>query len=361
MLAITMIKWVVISGWMIAFFTIGSVVRGQTYYVQPGDSLYSIAARYGTSIAALQQNNGLTSTEIHPGQALSLNRHYTLESTGYTYSVRAGESLSIIAQRHQVSLKELKEANNLTTNFVTEGQQLKIPEPHREHRVQTGESLFSIAQRYGITVEAIRKENGFSGDSIGVGQTLKIPLSGAETSSQRIYIVQSGDPLYLIAKRNGVSVKALLEANQLGDASANLPGRRLIIPGRSVKRINLSQSDLDLLAQLVSAEAAGEPFIGQVAVAATVLNRLADPRYPDTISEIVYQVDNGRYQYSPVLDGRINLAADPSAYQAVGRALEGSDPSNGANGFYNPAKTSNQWVRSRPVTATIGGHVFFRY
>jgi N-acetylmuramoyl-L-alanine amidase len=115
------------------------------------------------------------------------------------------------------------------------------------------------------------------------------------------------------------------------------------------------------LARLVSAESAGEPFQGQVAVAATILNRLEDPRYPNTIPGVVYQVESGRYQYSPVLDGRINLPATPGAYQAIEQALTGADPSNGANGFYNPAKTTNQWVRMQPVTATIGGHVFFKY
>lgn len=358
---ITMVKRVAIFGWMVVFLTLGSIVRGQTYYVQPGDSLYSIAARYGTSIAALQRNNGLTGTEIHPGQALSLTRRYAPQSVGNTYTVRAGDSLLIIAKRYQVSLKELKEVNNLVNNYVTEGRQLKIPGSYRNHRVQTGESLFLIAQRYGVTVEAIRKANGLSGDNIGAGQNLKIPLSGGGSSGERIYIVQPGDALYLIAKRNGVSVKALLEVNQLKNAASVFPGRKLIIPGTSLRKFNLSQNDLDLLARLVSAEAAGEPFIGQVAVAATVLNRLEDPRYPDTIPEIVYQVDNGRYQYSPVLDGRINLPASPSVYQAIEEALRGSDPSKGANGFYNPTKTSNQWVRSQPVTVTIGGHVFFRY
>jgi N-acetylmuramoyl-L-alanine amidase len=72
-------------------------------------------------------------------------------------------------------------------------------------------------------------------------------------------------------------------------------------------------------------------------------------------------VTDGRYyQYSPVLDGRINLPADRTSFQAVYDALAGWDPSGGATGFYNPRKTSNQWVRSRPVTTTIGRHVFFR-
>jgi N-acetylmuramoyl-L-alanine amidase len=357
-------KRVFIFYWLVTSLTLGGEVRGQTYYVQPGDSLYSIAVRYGASVAALQRNNKLTTTEIYPGQILSLNRSNPPQTVSPTYTARSGDSLLIIAKRYRVSLNDLKTANNLALNYVTEGRVLKVPGPYRDHRVQSGESLFLIAQRYGVTIDDIRKANGFDGDIIRVGQSLKIPMSRGESSNSRIYIVQSGDPISLIAKRNGLSVKALLEANHLSSASQILPGKRLIIPARSKgpsSRFILSRNDIDLLARLVSAESAGEPFLGQVAVAATVLNRLEDPRYPNTVPGVIYQVDNGKYQYSPVLDGRINLPACLSAYQAVEQALYGSDPSNGGNGFYNPAKTNNQWVRSQPVTAVIGEHVFFRY
>lgn len=124
--------------------------------------------------------------------------------------------------------------------------------------------------------------------------------------------------------------------------------------------LNFSPDELDLFARLVHSEAAGEPFQGQVAVAASILNRLSSPLYPDTMKEVVYQVSNGYYQYSPVLDGRINSPAGDSARKAVQEAIAGSDPSGGATGFYNPSKTWNQWVRSQPVTVTIGNHVFFK-
>ncbi len=122
----------------------------------------------------------------------------------------------------------------------------------------------------------------------------------------------------------------------------------------------LSPEEMDLFARLVHAEAAGEPFVGQVAVAASVLNRVKDPRYPDTVREVILQVIDDYYQYSPVLDGRINLPANDSAYRAVRLALLGLDPTGGATGFYNPALTDDQWVRTRPVTKKIGNHVFFR-
>jgi N-acetylmuramoyl-L-alanine amidase len=128
-----------------------------------------------------------------------------------------------------------------------------------------------------------------------------------------------------------------------------------------VDRIVLSPQELVLLARLVHAEAAGEPFQGKVAVAATVLNRLKDKRFPNTIREIIYQQVNGIYQYTPVQDGRINLAADRSAFRAVRAALRGEDPSGGALGFYNPALTNDLWVRSQEKTIVIGNHVFFRW
>lgn len=106
-----------------------------------------------------------------------------------------------------------------------------------------------------------------------------------------------------------------------------------------------SAADLDLLARLVRAEAGGEPYQGQVAVAATILHRVESPDYPNTIPGVVYQVVDGRYtQYEPVLNGTINLPADDSARRAVKDAVNGVDPSRGAIGFYNPDKTSNAWV-----------------
>jgi N-acetylmuramoyl-L-alanine amidase len=115
------------------------------------------------------------------------------------------------------------------------------------------------------------------------------------------------------------------------------------------------------LARLVSAEAQGEPYDGQVAVAATVLHRMTDSRFPATVNDIIYQGAGTAYpQYSPVYDGAINNPAVTSAYQAVRDALDGTDPSNGANGFYNPTGTENTWVKSQPVTTVIGNHVFFQ-
>lgn len=297
--------------------TIGTV-WAQTYYVQPGDSLYKIAARYGTSVTALQRNNGLKSTALYPGQALNVTSGNAASGSGWVYTVRSGDTLFLLAKRYGTTVDSLKRANNLSSNYLSAGQRLNIPSGSAakasgsSYRVQAGDTLYLIARKYGITVESLKKANGMNGSYLWVGQTLKIPTSSGGSVS---------------AKSN----------------------------------YSISQSDIDLLARLVTAEAGGEPYTGQVAVAATILNRLKDPRYPKTVPGIVYQVDYGRYQYSPVLDGRINLPPTSSAYKAVQAALTGWDPSNGANGFFNPARTNSQWVRSHPVTARIGDHVFFNY
>ncbi|MGI6558396.1 MAG: cell wall hydrolase [Limnochordia bacterium] len=121
----------------------------------------------------------------------------------------------------------------------------------------------------------------------------------------------------------------------------------------------LSPAEIAMLARITHAEAEGEPFVGQVGVAASVLNRVMSPNYPATVTEVVYQRISGRYQYSPVADGRIKLEPNEKAWRAAYAALAGWDPTEGATGFFNPAKTRDRWVHSRPATTQIGGHVFF--
>ncbi len=297
-----------------------SIVFGLNYCIQPGDSLYLIAVKYGITVSSIMQSNGLWSTTIIPGQTLKITPKNTAPTVSSVYTVCSGDT------------------------------------------------LYLIAQRFGTTVDALKSANNLSSSYLPVGRQLVIPKSASGTSSTSSYQVKPGDTLFLIAKWNGITIDDLLRVNDLDYNSILYPGQTLKIPAASNQngisspyQYNLNKSDIDLLARLVSAESAGEPFEGQVAVAATILNRLNDPRYPDTIPAIIYQVDNGCYQYSPVLDGRISNPASSNAYQAVTAALSGWDPSNGANGFYNPTKTTSQWVRSNPITTVIGNHVFYTY
>ncbi len=185
------------------------------------------------------------------------------------------------------------------------------------------------------------------------------------------YHVQPGDTLWRISQQYGVTVDSMVEENGITDPDYIRIGDRLVIPGtvsadNTLMEVSsrgtgaFSAAELDLFARLVHSEAVGESYTGQVAVAASVLNRVSSSQYPNTLSGVINQVVNGYYQYSPVLDGRINLPANESARRAVADAISGQDPSLGATGFYNPRKTTNQWVRQQPVTTVIGNHVFFR-
>lgn len=115
-----------------------------------------------------------------------------------------------------------------------------------------------------------------------------------------------------------------------------------------------NSSDYELLARIISAEARGEPYTGQVAVGAVILNRIEHPSFPDTIAGVVYQkgafscLDDGQF-YEPVAD---------TAYKAATDALNGYDPSGGAIYYYNPKTATNKWITSRKIITTIGNHRF---
>ena len=117
---------------------------------------------------------------------------------------------------------------------------------------------------------------------------------------------------------------------------------------------SVSDSDYQLLARIISAEARGEPYIGQVAVGAVVLNRVEHPSFPDTIAGVVYQPG----AFTAITDGQINEEVYESSKRAAKEALNGSDPSGGAIYYFNPDKTSNKWIRTRPVIKRIGNHLF---
>ncbi len=115
-----------------------------------------------------------------------------------------------------------------------------------------------------------------------------------------------------------------------------------------------SSSDYNLLARLISAEARGEPYSGQVAVGAVVLNRVEHPSFPDTISSVIYQ--NGAF--SCLDDGQFWKEVTESSYKAARDALNGLDPSGGAIYYFNPDTATNKWIWSRPLIVKIGKHRF---
>lgn len=140
---------------------------------------------------------------------------------------------------------------------------------------------------------------------------------------------------------DGIAGSATLKA--LGIASTSSSGSGTTASG-----------DVQLLARLISAESRGEPYIGQVAVGAVILNRVKHPSFPDTIAGVAYQPG----AFTAMTDGQINEDVAESSIRAAQEALAGSDPSGGAIYYFNPDKTSNKWMRTRPVIKRIGSHLF---
>ncbi|MCX7951013.1 MAG: spore cortex-lytic enzyme [Clostridiales bacterium] len=134
-----------------------------------------------------------------------------------------------------------------------------------------------------------------------------------------------------------------------------------IVGDQTLKALNISSNkssnsnpDTQLLARLINGEGRGEPYIGQVAIGAVVLNRTRDPRFPRTIPGVIYQPG----AFTAIADGQINAAIEESPKKAANDAMNGWDPSGGAVFYYNPAKTTNKWIWSRPVIKKIGKHIF---
>ncbi|WP_018247391.1 cell wall hydrolase [Orenia marismortui] len=112
--------------------------------------------------------------------------------------------------------------------------------------------------------------------------------------------------------------------------------------------------DLYLLAKIIHAEARGEPFIGKVAVGAVIINRVNSNKFPNEILEVIQEP----LAFTAVNDGQFNLEPDHQSYQAAILALQGNDPTNDALFYYNPIKTTSNWIYNRPVVAQIGKHIF---
>ena len=116
----------------------------------------------------------------------------------------------------------------------------------------------------------------------------------------------------------------------------------------------VSQNDLYLLSRIISAEARGEPYLGQVAVGAVIMNRVRHPSFPSMIAGVIYQ--NGAF--SALTDGQFNEPISEESRRAARDVLAGVNPVSDAIYYYNPKTATNAWIKSRPVIRTIGGHVF---
>lgn len=207
-----------------------SISQPNTHIVKKGESLYSVANKYGTTVNELKTLNNLTSNTLSIGQVLKLPGT-TEESTINTYTVKSGDTLYSIASKFNLTVNELKELNNLNSNTLSIGQTLKIrksssdivTEDYDYYTVKSGDTLYSIANKYKTTATELKQLNNLSTNTLSIGQLLKIP-----STEESVYIVKKGDTLWSIAKDNNTTVDKIKELNNLISNSLTI-GQQLLI------------------------------------------------------------------------------------------------------------------------------------
>lgn len=214
----------------------GGSSAGNTYVVKSGDTLWSIAKKYGVTVDELKEKNNLTSNALSINQILLIptegESSEEVPSDSLYYTVKAGDSLYAIANKYGMSVEELKELNNLTSNLLTIGQRLLIKKREdltdstETYTVVKGDNLYQIALKFDTTVDALKTLNGLTNNVLSIGQVLKIPSSD---SNEMIYTVVAGDNLYQIARRFGTTVPAIMNRNNLTTNLLSI-GQKLIIP-----------------------------------------------------------------------------------------------------------------------------------
>ena len=207
-----------------------------THVVKSGDTLWSIAKKYGVSVEELKEKNNLTSNALSINQVLLIpgedESSVEVPSSSEYYTVKAGDSLYAIANKYGMSVDELKDLNNLTSNLLTIGQRLRIKKGMNEentgetYTVVKGDNLYQIALKFDTTVDALKTLNGLNNNVLSIGQVLKIPSSD---NNEIIYTVVAGDNLYQIARRFGTTVTAIMNRNNLATNVLSV-GQKLIIP-----------------------------------------------------------------------------------------------------------------------------------
>jgi N-acetylmuramoyl-L-alanine amidase len=204
-------------------------------------------------------------------------------------------------------------------------------------------------------VTGAREDRPMSFGDMGADvRQLQQDLSGLE------YSMAPADGVYGFRTRAAVrdfQQKRRLKVTGVADGRTTAEIKQLLTDRKKEKELQkrgYSRRDVELLARAVHGEARGEPMEGQVAVAAVIVNRVESPEFPKTVKGVIFQSG----AFDAVDDGQIWLEPDRKAYQAAEMAILGHDPTGDAMFYYNPDKTTNKWIWSRPVIKKIGRHVF---
>ena len=211
----------------------GSLVNENYYIVKKGDSLWSIANKYGLTVDKLKDINNLSSNMLSVGQKLLINDGTNVDNVNENYYiVKSGDTLYSIAKKYGLTVDELKKMNNLSSNTLSINQKLlvgndiSIDDNYDVYVVKSGDTLWGIASKYNTSVDKIKDINNLNSNNLSIGQKLLVPGNNLGTKK---YIVKSGDTLYKIAQNNGTTVTDLINLNNLKTTNLSI-GQVLYIP-----------------------------------------------------------------------------------------------------------------------------------
>lgn len=200
------------------------------YTVKSGDSLWSISRKFGITVDELKNANNLSSNLLSIGQNLIIPGK-DLDAIGEEYVVKRGDTLYSIARKYNTSVDNIKSINNITTDSLAIGQIIKLPSTSNvasdTYIVKKGDSLYSIARTYNTSVDKLKEINNLTSNALAIGQVLKLPSSNA--SENVVYTVKKGDSLYSIAREYETTVDAIKKLNNITSNTLSI-GQKLLLP-----------------------------------------------------------------------------------------------------------------------------------
>jgi N-acetylmuramoyl-L-alanine amidase len=205
--------------------------------------------------------------------------------------------------------------------------------------------VFMIGNFYTSAEYTVSYRHGSRGDVVRQIQTKLKAWGYYKASVDGIFGYQTYLSTKSFQRKNGLYPDGVVGAKTLAALGINV---------KVASNTSTGSQNTHLLSRAISGEARGEPYVGQVAVGAVIMNRVRDSRFPNTIAGVIYQPR----AFTAVDDGQINLEATASAKKAASDSLNGWDPSGGAVFYYNPAKSTSKWIFSRPIIKVIGKHYF---
>lgn len=221
----------------------------------------------------------------------------------------------------------------------------------RPNRMELALQLIAALMTFALFFSFIRADAavvawGDKGDQVRLIQQKLKQYGYFSGTVDGVFGKQTYDAVVWFQRKNGLKVDGAVGESTAAALGITLTG--------SVSAASYNESETYLLGRLVHGEARGEPYVGKVAVAAVVLNRVKSPSFPNTISGVIYQSG----AFDAVSDGQINLTPDEDSLRAARDALNGWDPTGGCLYYYNPATATNGWIWSRTVQLSIGKHNF---